>query len=112
MLEAAGFDFRNRYPQKLLLKIAKLCNLDGETVGKTAYRMCLDLYRTFAPLKQTASTMALACVELAARLHGTLVDRDLSEKGINYQKWFTSRAEVMGKFKYVFGLSYQCYLRR
>lgn len=109
MLEAAGFDFRNRYPQKLLLKIAKLCNFDGEIVGKTAYKMCLDLYRTFAPLKQTAATMALACVELAARLHGTLVDRDLSEKGIDYQKWFTSRAEIMGKSKCVFGLPSQQY---
>ena len=97
MLEAAGFDFRNRYPQKLLMKIAKLCEFNDETVARTAYKMCLDLYRTFAPLKQTASTMALACVELAARLHGSLVDRDLSEKGIDYQKWHTTRAEVMGK---------------
>ena len=107
MLEAAGFDFRNCYPQKLLLKVAKLCSFDGETVGKTAYKMCLDLYRTFAPLKQTASTMALACVELAARLHGTLVDCDLSEKGIDYQKWFTSRAEVMGKLEYMSSLPYR-----
>ena len=96
MLEAAGFDFRNRYPQKLLVKIAKLCEFDGQTC-KIAYKMCLDLYRTFAPLKQTASTMALACVELAARLHGSLVDRDLREKGIDYDKWHTTRAEVMGK---------------
>ena len=97
MLEAAGFDFRNRYPQKLLIKIAKSCNFRSETVGKTSYNMSLDLYRTFAPLKQTASTMAVACVELAARLHGSIVDCDLTQNGIVYERWGTNRAEVMGK---------------
>ncbi|MCJ1295913.1 RNA polymerase II C-terminal domain kinase beta subunit [Xylographa carneopallida] len=93
MLEASGFDYRSRYPQKLLLKLSKYYNLDRDSVGKTAYNMSLDLYRTFAPLKQTTSTMAIACVELAGRLHERNVQE--LEAGKGFKKWRTSRAEVM-----------------
>ena len=94
MLEASGFDFRNRSPQRLVLKLAKYYSLDRETVGKTAFNISLDLYRTFAPLKQTTPTMAMACVELSGRLHEQHVE-DL-EAGRGYQKWMTTRPEVMG----------------
>lgn len=96
MLEASGFDFRNRYPQRLLLKIANIYSVDKETVGKTAYNMSLDLYRTFAPLKQTTSTMAIACVELAGRV----LDKPIPEieTGNDYEKWKTTRQEIMGLF--------------
>ncbi|MCJ1474496.1 RNA polymerase II C-terminal domain kinase beta subunit [Lambiella insularis] len=93
MLEASGFDYRSRYPQKLLLKLSKYYRLERDTVGKTAYNMSLDLYRTFAPLKQTTSTMAIACVELAGRLHEKNVQE--LEAGKGFKKWRTSRAEVM-----------------
>ncbi|EON69237.1 hypothetical protein W97_08497 [Coniosporium apollinis CBS 100218] len=98
MLEAAGFDFRSRHPQRLVLKLCKSLNYPRSTVGKTAYNMSLDLYRTFAPLKQTTATVAIASVELAARL----CDADLTrlgtgtgERGIKYRRWGTTRAEVM-----------------
>ena len=94
MLEASGFDYRSRYPQKLLLKLAKYYRLDRETVGKTAYNMSLDLYRTFAPLKQTTATMAIACVELSGRLHEKNIQE--LEAGKGFERWRTSRAEVMG----------------
>lgn len=95
MLEASGFDFRNRHPQKLLVKLLKQAGLNKESeVGIVAYCISLDLYRTFAPLKQTMGTMAFACLELASRL----LDADLhdveAEKG--YDVWKISRAEVMG----------------
>lgn len=95
MLEASGFDYRSRYPQKLLFKFAKLYSVDRDTVGKTAYNMSLDLYRTFSPLKQTTATMAIACVELAGRLHERNIP-DL-EAGKGFKKWRTTRPEVMGK---------------
>ncbi len=95
MLEASGFDFRNRHPQKLLLKIAKHYDVGRETVGKTAYNMSLDLYRTFAPLKQTTATMAMACLELSGRVLESRIE-DL-ETGKAYKKWKTTRAEVMGR---------------
>lgn len=94
MLEASGFDFRNRSPQRLVLKLAKYYCLNRETVGKTAFNISLDLYRTFAPLKQTTPTMAIACVELSGRLHEQHVE-DL-EAGRGYQKWMITRPEVMG----------------
>ncbi|KZF23369.1 cyclin-like protein [Xylona heveae TC161] len=93
MLEASSFDYRNRYPQKLLLKLVKLYGFDKETVGKMAYNMSLDLYRTFAPLKQSTSTLALACIELSARILdvplGKLEDAEI------YGNWSTSREQVM-----------------
>ncbi|KAH0565352.1 hypothetical protein GP486_001253 [Trichoglossum hirsutum] len=95
MLEASGFDFRNRYPQKLLIKLAKLYNFNKETTAKMAYNMCCDLYRTFAPLKQTTPTMAFACLELSARLCGTQLENLQGEGGFDYGRWSTSREEVM-----------------
>lgn len=94
MLEASGFDFRNRYPQNLVLKMAKHYNVDRDTVGKTAYNLSLDLYRTFAPLKQTTATMAIACVELSGRICEQPIS-DL-EEGKGYKRWRVSRPEVMG----------------
>ena len=94
MLESSGFDFRNRYPQELLVKIAKHYNVDKASVGKTAYNMSLDLYRTFAPLKQTTATMAIACVELSARIFEQNIPE--LEAGKSFAKWKTTRPEVMG----------------
>ncbi|KAL1967313.1 hypothetical protein VTN77DRAFT_3359 [Rasamsonia byssochlamydoides] len=94
MLESSGFDFRNRHPQKLLVKLCKRYGVQKEDeVGLVAYCISLDLYRTFAPLKQTTATMAFACLELASRL----VDARLEdvESGKDYDNWKIGRAEVM-----------------
>lgn len=96
MLEASGFDFRNRYPQRLVLKLAKLYRVDKDTVGKTAYNMSLDLYRTFAPLKQTTPTLAIACIELSSRIFAQNIPE--LEAGKGYKKWRTTRQEVMGLY--------------
>lgn len=94
MLEASGFDFRNGYPQKLVLKLAKFYHVDKDTVGKTAYNMSLDLYRTFAPIKQTTPTLAIACIELSGRIFAQNIHE--LETGKGYKKWRTTREEVMG----------------
>ena len=94
MLEASGFDFRNRYPQPLVLKMAKHYHVDRDTVGKNAYNLSLDLYRTFAPLKQTTATMAIACVELSGRICEQPIAE--LEAGNGYKTWKVSRPEVMG----------------
>ena len=100
MLEASGFDFRNRHPQKLLVKLAKHYAVPKESdLAIVAYCMSLDLNRTFSLLKQTTATMALACLELAARL---LDDRlEEVESGNNYATWKTSREEVMGNSPHI-----------
>lgn len=96
MLEASGFDFRSRHPQMLTIKLARACGFD-RIMGKTAYYVCIDLYRTFAPLKQTVAAMAIASVELAARLHNEHVAAVVGEDGIDYKRWHITRPEVMGK---------------
>lgn len=97
MLESSSFDFRNRYPQKTLIKLARVCGLDAETTGKTAFNISRDLYRTFAPLKQSTQTMAIACVELSLRLRESDLRLVNGEHGLDYMEWRTSRAEVMGE---------------
>ncbi|KAJ5364527.1 uncharacterized protein N7496_010240 [Penicillium cataractarum] len=94
MLEAFGFDFRTRHPQKPLIKLARHCNFTKESkVYYLAWEISLDLYRTFAPLKQTTQTMAFSCLELAVRL----LDQRCEplESGVDYAKWSTSRGAVM-----------------
>jgi CTD kinase subunit beta len=95
MLESAGFDFRNRYPQKLMVKLARALDFDRHNAAKTAWNLSIDLYRTFAPLKQSTPTLAIACVEFAARLHEMDTTRMVDAGIIRYSKWAITRAEVM-----------------
>lgn len=96
MLESSGFDFRNRHPQRLLIKFMKFFGLSKEsTTTLIAYKISLDLYRTFAPLKQTTSTMAFACLELTCRL---LDDSTVDIRPEDYDEWATTRADVMGNY--------------
>jgi len=70
VLEASTFDFRSRGPHHMLAKIAKTLGHGEEVkaVYDLAWIALTDLYRTFAPLKQTSVTLALSMLELAARL--------------------------------------------
>lgn len=95
MLESAGFDFRSRYPQRLVVKMGRAVGFERGVEASTAWNICADAYRTFAPVKQTTATVAIACVELAARLHGLGVERYVDQGALAYKKWNTSRAEVM-----------------
>ncbi|KAH8698195.1 cyclin-like protein [Phaeosphaeriaceae sp. PMI808] len=95
MLESAGFDFRNRYPQKLLVKLARALQFDRNNVAKTAWNLSIDMYRTLAPVKQSTPTLAIACLELAARLHSMGTTQLIDAGHLKYAKWATSRAEIM-----------------
>jgi CTD kinase subunit beta len=110
MLEASGFDFRCRHPQRLLVKLAKDFNLNRKTVAKTAYDISIDVYRTFIPLKQSCSTMAFACLELAARIHSVEPKQMFHDHTIDYRRWFTSREEVIGKQVPSFSFNYHFFL--
>jgi CTD kinase subunit beta len=94
MLEASGFDFRARYPQKHLTKLANACKLEKD-VAKLAYNIMLDLYRTFAPLKQTCAAMSFACVELATLILEKQQEAVRGEGAPSYRKWGTNRAQVI-----------------
>lgn len=94
MLEASGFDFRSRYPQKHIIKLAKHSGLDQDAT-KMAYQIMLDTYRTFVPLKQTCATMAFACVELTTVILERQQDNFRSDSTTKYKNWRTTRAEVL-----------------
>jgi CTD kinase subunit beta len=72
-----------------------VCNQPKE-IYYYAWYICRDLHRTWAPLKQTRNSIAIASTELAVRL----CDGDLStvtEDSINYERFSITRAEVMGE---------------
>jgi CTD kinase subunit beta len=95
MLEASSFDFRNRHPQQLVIKLAKHYGVERHSeLAKTAFKVSLDVYRTFAPLKQTTPTLAFACLELAGRLLNR--HDDAVESGKDYETWQITRAMVIG----------------
>lgn len=96
MLEASTFDFRTRHAQPLTLKFVKLTGVPVTTVGRLAFDVCNDLYRTFAVLKQTTATLALASLEFAARLSHHDTTAIIGEKGISLQQYSTTRLEIMG----------------
>jgi CTD kinase subunit beta len=113
VLETIGFDFRVRYPQKLLAKVVRRLGLGGADAARfwaTAYDMSIDMYKTFAPIKQTTFTMALTIVELTSLLTGLAGDQvrgsssSSSRSGSNGSgtslvdaphKWHTRRACVV-----------------
>lgn len=94
MLEASGFDYRNRYPQKYLFKLAKKCHFDKDVV-RTGYRMMLDLYRTFAPLRSTSAAMAFACLELATRIMDKQQENWKIKGAPKHGTWMIYRHEIM-----------------
>ena len=94
MLESSGFDFRVRYPQRHLIKLAKEARIHKD-VASVAYDMMIDLYRTFAPLKQTCSAMAFACIELATILCEKQQSAIRGSNSPRYSLWRTTRAEIL-----------------
>jgi CTD kinase subunit beta len=94
MLEASGFDFRVRYPQKHIIKLAKDARIDKD-VAKVAFEAIVDLYKTFAPLKQTCATMSFACIEFATLILEKQQENIRGQGSPSYKKWCTTRAEIM-----------------
>lgn len=76
VLECIRFDTRGRDSHLAVAKTAKtvfkpLPEADARAVADTAWTLCTELHKTFALLKQTSFTLAIACLELAAHLHAS-----------------------------------------
>ena len=77
ILETIGFDFRARYPQKLLTKVVRRIFGTGDDAREffsTAYAVCTDMYKTFVPLKRTTFAMVMGVVHLTALIRGNQDD--------------------------------------
>lgn len=95
MLEAYGFDFRTRHPNRIVIKLMKASGFDKDSAGLTGHKMTLDLYRTFAPLKQTSATLAFAVLELSARLHKRDLATIRNPPECDAAKWHVDRAATL-----------------
>ncbi|KXT08979.1 hypothetical protein AC579_4026 [Pseudocercospora musae] len=102
VLEAGGFDFRSRDPHHVLIKIGKSLRKseDLRSVTELAWTILTDLHRTFAPLKQTSPTLALASLELAAHFKAATLPNNVCSvrddlQTLDLKRWHTTREEVM-----------------
>jgi CTD kinase subunit beta len=99
ILETIGFDFMGQYPQKLLVKMVGKLFCPGRDATdqktklflRTSYDMSIDLYKTFAPIKQTNAALVLAVLELTALLLGDGVEE---VRAINPRSLYTERGCV------------------
>jgi CTD kinase subunit beta len=103
MLEATSFEFDTRHPQQLVVKILQaefkydFQNGDHKRIFQVAWAVGMDLNLTFALLKQTTSTLAMACVELTMRLLGYTFEfeRVFSNREANpYSRFSTTRGQI------------------
>ncbi|ROT43037.1 cyclin-like protein [Sodiomyces alkalinus F11] len=94
ILETIGFDFRSRYVQKYLVKATRV--ILGSQAPKDffalTYHISIDLHKTFAPIKHATWTMALAVIEMAARVTGTYVEE---VRRVRPSDWHTSREDIL-----------------
>ncbi len=81
-METIGFDFRGQHPQKLLVKMVQSLfpprdeslKERGKRFLHTAWDMSMDLFKTFAPIKQSPATLVQAVLELTA----LVLDEDMA----------------------------------
>lgn len=94
ILETIGFDFRVRYPQKTLIKVIRqlFTPEEAQELMPIAYQMSLDLYKTFAPVKESTFTMALAMAELTTLITDLHVEK---MKSVDPVKYHTNRGSVV-----------------
>lgn len=64
MYEASSFNLRSRDAHSSVISYTYGKELPRNPVANMAYSMMHDLYKTFAPLKQTSMTMSAACTRL------------------------------------------------
>lgn len=102
LLEIVAFDFRARNCGELLAGLMVDLN-SSERVVKTAMAVVLDIYRTLGVLKQTRQTLALSCLEMAARFVQAENDVNKVIDEALYERIGTTRQEVLGE-RYVFRL--------
>jgi CTD kinase subunit beta len=94
ILETIGFDFRVRYPQKTLIKtIRKLLTPEAaKDFLPVAYDMSIDMYKSFAPIKQTTFTTVMAVVELTSLMTGL---HSAKIRNLDLHQWHTNRGCVV-----------------
>lgn len=76
-MEAINFDFRVRYPQKILAKIIKKVlgnQVNAPAFFHIAFNMSIDMYKTYAPLKHSSFTCAFVLAQLTALILGQFID--------------------------------------
>ncbi|KAK3389809.1 hypothetical protein B0H63DRAFT_556901 [Podospora didyma] len=105
ILETIGFDFRAQYPQKLLIKLVRSMFSGHQGRGESredenkffrlAYDMSIDLYKTFAPIKESTFTLVLAILELTVLLTGESPERLQQFRGAALHTNRTSIIETM-----------------
>lgn len=93
ILESSSFDFRYRHAQPFVVKFAKILECPKDLTQR-AWDISVDVYKTLSPLKATPHTLALAALDLAARLQGPKID-------ICYDQFEATREVVLCRFPHL-----------
>ncbi|KAI1334467.1 hypothetical protein F5Y15DRAFT_401550 [Xylariaceae sp. FL0016] len=94
VMETIRFNYRIRYPQEILAKLVKKILGRGQNAKNffnVAWKMSIDMYKTFVPLKQTTFTCAVMLAQLTALVTGRYRNEFMS---LNYTRWHTEEAFV------------------
>lgn len=103
LLETQSFDFRQRHPQTTLIKFARVLGT-SEEITKQAWRISLDSYRTWSPLKVPPHAIALACIKLATILANFDIMIDLSKFQVEEDHFYTALEDVLDLYLHSKGM--------
>ncbi|KAI8628225.1 cyclin-like protein [Xylariaceae sp. FL1651] len=98
VIETMRFDFRVRNPLKMLAKIIKAVIGSGEDAANffiNTFKVGIDMYKTFAPLKHTTFTCAFMIARLTAMVTGQFEDVFTNLKPTDFHTREEWVAEVM-----------------
>ncbi|CAJ2514021.1 Uu.00g021400.m01.CDS01 [Anthostomella pinea] len=98
IIETLRFDFRVRYPQTILCKLVKEIAGSG-TLAKQfygmAFQMSVDMYKTFAPMKQTTFTCAVMVAQLTSLITNQFRDKFMALDFAKYHTRLHFVSEIM-----------------
>lgn len=103
MLQACGYHFQNRQPETVLKLFWSFSSLTTQDSYELAWDVCLDLYYTWTPIKQTTATMALASVQVVMYLSGINPEAVGMDDDF-YKRFRTSRLQLLGTRHFSFSV--------
>lgn len=89
VLESVGFDFRVRHAQGFVVKFCRVLGV-GKEVGRTAWEVATDCYKTRAGLMAAPHVLGMGSVVLAARMEGWALG------DVRWGEWECEERAVLG----------------
>lgn len=96
-MDAIGFNMRVWHPFRLVVKFAKRCGYKKDPIIADAFDIVSDAYRTFAPLKHTHQSVAMACLEVSTMVNDIDIGPHVADGKLWSDRFDIERFETLGK---------------